>query len=116
MAAIHVPWPFLTDSLDVAVAAALWSDQRWDRPVRVNLASSGNPWGTDLHIMAGTEPLGEFLSAFRFQGEVVTRLRLQDCLAHVSDEFWRFLEDVRFTGHVVVLEDGERFHTHAPYA
>ena len=116
MARNRVPAEVLTDSVDVALAFALFRDGRWDRPVTTSFASEPNELNAKGMVMAGSDFFADFLNRFRFEGELLQHLMSQDCLAHVPESFWAFLEGTGFGGSAKALPEGQWFPRSESYA
>lgn len=59
--------------------------------------------------MAGGDDARDAVSQLEYSGEILMMLRDLDCMSHLSEDFWRFLEGQRFSGRIDVLPEGTRF-------
>src|SRR6266852_5841465 len=57
-------------------------------------------------VAAGLEQALEYLESVRFEANDITYLRRQPVFAHVSDAFFDYLKDFRFTGEVWAIPEG----------
>lgn len=58
-------------------------------------------------VAAGIAQALEYIRNFRFTPEEVDYLRSLDTFQHISDDFFDYLRDFRFTGEVYSVEEGE---------
>jgi len=97
--------PLLTDLYELTMAAAYF-ENKFEALASFELFVRHLPPGRSFLLAAGLEQALEFLENFRFSEEDVEFLRRHPVFAHVSDGFFEYLRQLRFTGEVWAMPEG----------
>jgi nicotinate phosphoribosyltransferase len=97
--------PLLTDLYELTMAAAYF-ENKFEALASFELFVRHLPPGRSFLLAAGLEQALEFLENFRFSAEDVEFLRRHPVFAHVSDGFFEYLRELRFTGEVWAMPEG----------
>jgi nicotinate phosphoribosyltransferase len=95
----------LTDLYELTMAAAYF-DNGFQPKASFELFVRSLPPERNYLVAAGLELALEFLESVRFQAEDIDFLRSQPVFRHVSDKFFDYLRDFRFTGEVWAMPEG----------
>ncbi|EMR05732.1 nicotinate phosphoribosyltransferase [Bhargavaea cecembensis DSE10] len=93
-----------TDLYQVNMAEAYWADGIHERRAVFDLYFRKLPFGNGYAVFAGLERVLEYLKGFRFTESDLAYLRDE---AGYRDDFLSYLADLRFTGDVYSMVEGE---------
>ena len=94
-----------TDLYELTMAAAYF-DNRIDTRAIFELFVRRLPPNRAYLVTAGLEQAIDYLSGVRFTADEVAYLREHPAFSHVSQEFFDYLADFRFTGDVWAMPEG----------
>ncbi|MEO5931354.1 MAG: nicotinate phosphoribosyltransferase [Candidatus Kapaibacterium sp.] len=86
--------PLLTDLYQITMAYGYWRSGIHRKPAAFELIFRKNPFGGEYSIFAGLREALAFLESYRFADDDIAYLRSVPALAHVEDDFWRWLAAV----------------------
>jgi nicotinic acid phosphoribosyltransferase len=112
----EIPWPFLIDTYDVALAAELWRQGRFDKPYVSQFHRQSRPGLILTEMMAGKSEVDEFLTSVVYTSEVVETLSRLPILRDAPSEFLGYIQGGAFTGNFWSKEDGAAIPNLTPYA
>jgi nicotinate phosphoribosyltransferase len=95
----------LTDLYELTMAAAYF-ENNFSGNASFELFVRSLPRERGFLIAAGLEQALDYLENVRFQPEEIRYLRRQPVFEHVSDAFFDYLEEFRFTGEVWAIPEG----------
>ena len=93
-----------TDAYQVNMVETYWHDNMHNRKAVFELYFRKIPFGNGYGIFAGLERIIDFIKEFRFSGSDITYLR--DEFGY-EDEFLDYLKNIRFTGNIRSMKEGE---------
>ncbi|QPC48282.1 nicotinate phosphoribosyltransferase [Mangrovibacillus cuniculi] len=93
-----------TDLYQINMAESYWADGMHNRRAVFELFFRKLPFGNGYGVFAGLERVLEYLRDFRFTESDITYLREE---LHYEEDFLTYLKDVKFTGTVYSMEEGE---------
>jgi nicotinate phosphoribosyltransferase len=95
----------LADLYELTMAAAYFEND-FRATASFELFVRSLPQERSFLVAAGLEQALEYLESVRFEASDITYLRRQPVFAHVSDAFFDYLKDFRFTGEVWAMPEG----------
>lgn len=95
----------LTDLYELTMAAAYFEND-FQPKASFELFVRSLPPERNYLVAAGLEEALEFLESIRFQPDEITFLRAQSVFRQVSDRFFEYLREFRFTGEVWAMPEG----------
>ncbi len=102
-----------TDLYELTMAAAYF-DNKEDAEATFELFVRNFPNNRSYLVAAGLEQAVNYLKHLRFKDEHIRYLRKDPNFKNVSDNFFRYLKKLRFTGDVWALPEGTVFFTNEP--
>lgn len=93
-----------TDLYQVNMAETYWADGIHEKKSVFELFFRNLPFGNGYAIFAGLERILEYLRNFRFTESDIAYLKEE---LHYNDDFLAYLKDLRFTGDVYSMIEGE---------
>jgi nicotinate phosphoribosyltransferase len=99
------PSALVTDLYELTMAAAYF-EKKFEAEATFELFVRTLPDGRGYLLFAGLEQALDFLEQVRFTPEEVDFLRRHPMFKHVSDAFFDYLPDFRFTGEVWAVREG----------
>ena len=100
-----------TDLYQINMAESYWADGIHDRKAVFELFFRNLPFGNGYAIFAGLERILDYLSDFHFSESDLAYLREE---LGYEDDFISYLRDVRFTGDVYSMVEGELVFANEP--
>jgi len=102
-----------TDLYELTMAAAYY-DNKEKSDATFELFVRTFPKNRSYLVAAGLEQAVEYLLKLRFKDEHIECLKKHPSFKHVSDHFFNYLRDFRFTGDVWAFPEGTVFFTNEP--
>lgn len=96
----------LTDLYEITMAASYFDHGMADRRAGFEMFVRELPPPRSYLVAAGLEQALSYLENLSFSPDDIDYLRSQAVFEHVSDEFWDYLSDFRFTGSIRALPEG----------
>lgn len=93
-----------TDLYQINMAETYWFDQIHNRKAVFDLYFRNLPFGNGYAIFAGLERVIDYIKSFRFTESDIAYLRE---IGKFQDDFLTYLQDLRFTGCIRSMEEGE---------
>ena len=93
-----------TDLYQINMAETYWADGVHNKKSVFELFFRNLPFGNGYAIFAGLERILDYLQEFRFSESDILYLKEE---LHYSDDFLAYLKDLRFTGDVYSMVEGE---------
>ncbi len=106
----------LTDLYELTMAAGFFEAGKVDEKATFELAFRRLPERRDFILVAGIPQVVDYLLNLRFAPEEVEYLRKLAQFRRVSDGFWRYLSDFRFTGDLFAMPEGTPVFPNEPVA
>jgi nicotinate phosphoribosyltransferase len=103
----------LTDLYELTMAAA-WFESGADQIATFEMTVRNLPENRGYLLAAGLEQVLEFLENFRFRDDQITFLRRDPVFERISDSFFMYLRELRFTGEVWAIAEGTPVFPHEP--
>jgi nicotinate phosphoribosyltransferase len=95
-----------TDLYQLTMAAAYFENDMGREVATFELFVRRLPENRGYLLVAGLEQALEYLASLRFDAAGIDYLRSRPHFAAVSDRFWEYLRDFRFTGDVQAMPEG----------
>lgn len=95
-----------TDLYQLTMAAAYWENGLGQETSTFELFVRRLPAHRGYLLTAGLEQVVEYLQNLRFGAEGIAYLRSQPQFGAVSESFWEYLRDFRFTGDLDAMPEG----------
>jgi nicotinate phosphoribosyltransferase len=95
-----------TDLYELTMAAGYFAAQKTQEIATFELSVRRMPQRRNFLVAAGLQQAVEYLLSLRFRPEEIQYLRSLAQFSNVSDEFFGFLEGLRFTGDVFAIPEG----------
>ncbi|MEW6356406.1 MAG: nicotinate phosphoribosyltransferase [Planctomycetota bacterium] len=102
-----------TDLYQLTMAAGYF-ENRLDQVATFELFVRTLPPHRAFLVAAGLEQVLEYLDSLRFDGDAIHYLRRHTSFKHVSDGFFDYLREFRFTGDVHAMPEGTVFFSNEP--
>lgn len=99
-----------TDLYQINMAEAYWADNMHERKAVFELFFRKLPFGNGYAIFAGLERILDYIKNFRFSESDLAYLEEQGYQA----DFLAYLKDLRFTGNIYAMREGELAFPQAP--
>ncbi|MBM7702836.1 nicotinate phosphoribosyltransferase [Metabacillus iocasae] len=99
-----------TDLYQINMAETYWNDGFHNRKAVFDVYFRNLPFGNGYGVFAGLQRVIEYLEGFRFTEDDLAYLKEQG----YADDYLAFLKDVRFTGNVRSVEEGELVFANEP--
>lgn len=100
-----------TDLYQINMAESYWADGIHDRQAVFELFFRRLPFGNGYALFAGLERILDYLKDFRFSETDIAYLKEE---LHYEDDFLAYLKELRFTGDVYSMEEGELVFANEP--
>lgn len=100
-----------TDLYQINMAESYWADGIHNRKAVFELYFRKLPFGNGYAVFAGLERILDYLENFRFTESDLAYLREE---LGYADDFLNYLKDVRFTGDVYSMKEGELVFANEP--
>jgi len=104
----------LTDLYELTMAAAYFEDN-FDATASFEVFIRALPPQRSYLIAAGLEQVLDFLEEVRFEPEDIDYVRRHPAFAHIGVDFFKRLEDFRFTGDVWAMPEGTPIFAEEPF-
>ncbi len=95
----------LTDLYELTMAAAYF-ENNFQHSATFEMFVRQLPPNRSFLLSAGLEQALDYLESFRFRPEEIDFLRKHPVFQHISDSFFDFLRELRFTGEVWAIPEG----------
>jgi nicotinate phosphoribosyltransferase len=99
------PRPLLTDLYELTMAAAYF-ESGIDAAASFEMMVRKLPENRGYLLAAGLEQVLDFLEGFRFRDDEIKFLRRHPVFERISDSFFEYLRNLRFTGEVWAIPEG----------
>lgn len=100
-----------TDLYQINMAESYWADNMHNRKAVFELYFRKLPFGNGYAIFAGLERMLSYLKDFRFSETDITYLREE---VGYKEDFLHYLKDIRFTGDMYAMVEGELVFANEP--
>lgn len=103
-----------TDLYQLTMAAGYFAAGKIEECAVFELFVRRLPENREYLITAGLQQAVDYLLDLRFTTEQIDYLRTLSQFARASEEFWRYLLDLRFTGNLFAMPEGTAFYPAEP--
>jgi nicotinate phosphoribosyltransferase len=100
-----------TDFYQINMVEAYWRDNIHNRRAVFELFFRKQPFGNGYAVFAGLERIIQYIQNFRFTDSDIEYLREENGF---SDDFLNYLKDLRFTGNIRSMKEGELVFANEP--
>ncbi|WP_172373610.1 nicotinate phosphoribosyltransferase [Sporosarcina jiandibaonis] len=100
-----------TDLYQINMAESYWADGIHDKKAVFELFFRSLPFGNGYALFAGLERILDYLKEFKLSESDLTYLKEE---LHYEDDFIDYLKELRFTGDVYSMEEGELVFANEP--
>ncbi|WP_210471638.1 nicotinate phosphoribosyltransferase [Sporosarcina sp. 6E9] len=100
-----------TDLYQINMAESYWADGIHNKKAVFELFFRSLPFGNGYALFAGLERILDYLKEFKLSESDITYLREE---LHYEDDFIDYLKDIRFTGDVYSMVEGELVFANEP--
>ncbi len=103
-----------TDLYQLTMAAGYLANGRQDDVASFELFVRKFPANRSFLVLAGIQQALEYLQNLRFSAEEISYLKSLPVFAHVSEDFFVYLKNFRFSGEVWAMQEGTIFFPNEP--
>lgn len=96
----------LTDLYQLTMAAGYFESGKAEEVATFEMFVRRLPVNRNFLVIAGLEQVVDYLLHFRFSAEEVAYLRVLPQFSRCSPDFFRFLQELRFTGDLFAVKEG----------
>ncbi|MBL8212310.1 MAG: nicotinate phosphoribosyltransferase [Bryobacterales bacterium] len=96
----------LTDLYQLTMAAGYFESGKAEEVATFEMFVRRLPVNRNFLVVAGLEQVVDYLLHFRFSAEEVAYLRVLPQFSRCSPDFFRFLQELRFTGDLFAVKEG----------